>query len=57
MAHRGSGNCFVHVFVQPCFHGSPYDANLVPLSVTKRHPVHFILNPGQVEYELGVLMV
>ena len=32
-------------------------AHLVPLSVTKRHPVHFILNPGHVEYELGVLMV
>ena len=32
-------------------------AHLVPLSVTKRHPVHFILNPGYVEYELGVLMV
>ena len=32
-------------------------AHLVPLSVTKCHPVHFILNPGHVEYELGVLMV
>ena len=32
-------------------------AHLVPLSVTKRCPVHFILNPGHVEYELGVLMV
>ena len=32
-------------------------ANLVPLSVTKRRRVHFILNPGHVEYELGVLMV
>ena len=31
--------------------------HLVPLSVTKRLPVHFILNPGHVEYELGVLMV
>ena len=31
-------------------------AHLVPLSVTKRRPVHFILNPGYVEYELGVLM-
>ena len=26
-------------------------------AVTKRRPVHFILNPGHVEYELGVLMV
>ena len=32
-------------------------AHLVPLSVTKRRPVHFILNPGNVEYELGVLMI
>ena len=22
-AHRGSGDCYVHVFIQPCFHGSP----------------------------------
>ena len=22
-AHRGSGDCYVHVFVQPCFHGPP----------------------------------
>ena len=29
----------------------------MPLSDTKRLPVHFILNPGHVEYELGVLMV
>ena len=27
------------------------------LSVIKRRPVHFILNPGHVEYELGVLLV
>ena len=27
------------------------------LGVTKRRPVHFILNPGHVEYELGVQMV
>ena len=27
------------------------------LSVTKRRPVHFILNPGHVEYELGVQIV
>ena len=33
------------------------NAHLVPLSVTKRRPVHFILNPGHVEYELGGLMV
>ena len=26
-------------------------------AVTKRRPVHFILNPRHVEYELGVLMV
>ena len=32
-------------------------AHLVPLSVTKRRPVHFILNPGYDEYELGVPMV
>ena len=32
-------------------------AHLVPLSITKHIPVHFILNPGQAEYELGVLMV
>ena len=32
-------------------------AHLVPLSVTKRRPVHFILNQGHVEYELGVLMI
>ena len=32
-------------------------AHLVPLSVTKRRPFHFLLNPGHVEYELGVLMV
>ena len=31
--------------------------HLVPLSVTKRRPVHIILNPGHVEYELGVLTV
>ena len=31
--------------------------HLVSLSVTKRRPVHFILNPGHVEYELDVLMV
>ena len=30
-------------------HGSPMH--------TKRRPVHFILNPGHVEYDLGVLMV
>ena len=29
----------------------------MPLSVTKHHPVHFILNPGHVQYELDVLMV
>ena len=28
-------------------------ALFVSLSVTKRRPVHFILNPGHVEYELG----
>ena len=27
------------------------------LSLTKRFPVQFILNPGHVEYELGVLMM
>ena len=32
-------------------------AHLVPLSVTKRRPDHFILNLGHVEYELGELMV
>ena len=32
-------------------------AHLVQLSVTKRRPVHFILNPRHVEYEQGVLMV
>ena len=32
-------------------------AHLVPLSVTKCRPVHFILNPGHVEYELDVLVV
>ena len=32
-------------------------ARLVSLSITKRLPVPFIHNPGQVEYELGVLMV
>ena len=32
-------------------------AHLVPLSATKRRPVHFILNPGHVEYELGILIV
>ena len=32
-------------------------ALLVPLSVTKHRPVHFILNQGHVEYELGILMV
>ena len=26
-------------------------------AVTKNHPVHFIINPGHVEYELGVIMV
>ena len=34
-----------------------HHVHLVPLPVTKRHPVHFIFNPGHVEYELGVLMV
>ena len=27
------------------------------VSVTKRRPVHFILNPGHVEYEQGVQIV
>ena len=27
------------------------------LSMTKQLPVKFILNPGRVEYELGVLMM
>ena len=45
MAHWGSGDCYVYVF------------DMVPLSVIKRHPVHFILNPGHAEYELGILMV
>ena len=27
------------------------------MSVTKRRPVHFMLKPGHVEYELGVLIV
>ena len=31
--------------------------HLVPLSVTKRHTVHFILKPGHVEYKLGILIV
>ena len=30
-------------------------SHLVSLSVTKRRPVHFILNPGHVEYELGLI--
>ena len=37
---------YVHAFVQLCFHGSA--CTLVPLSVTKRLPVCFILNPKQV---------
>ena len=28
----------------------------MPLSVTKCHPVHFILNPGNVEHWLGILL-
>ena len=32
-------------------------AHLLPLSVTKGHPVNIIFNPETVEYELGVLMV
>ena len=27
------------------------------LSMTKHFPVQFILNPGHIEYELGVLMM
>ena len=37
------------------FHGLPMHTWC--RCVTKRRPVHFILNPGHVEYELGVLMV
>ena len=32
-------------------------AHLVPLSVTKHYPVHFLLNQGLVEYKLDGLMV
>ena len=32
-------------------------AHVMPLFITKRRPVHFILNQRYVEYELGVLMV
>ena len=31
-------------------------ARLALLSGTKRLPVHFILNPGNIEYELGILV-
>ena len=34
-----------------------HHAHLVPLSVTKRRSVHFILKLEHVEYELDVLMV
>ena len=46
--------CYVHMFLQPCFHGSLI--HMVPLSVTICLPVHFILTLGHVEYEIGVPM-
>ena len=55
-AHRGSGDCCVHLFCTALLSWITH-AHLVPLCVTKRHPVQFILNLGHIEYELGVLMV
>ena len=43
--------CLMLAFVQSCL------CMLFPLSVMKHFPVQFILNPGHVEYELGVLMM
>ena len=37
--------------VQHYVHGPPMENP--SMSVIKRHPVHFILNPGYIEYELG----
>ena len=34
-----------------------HPCTLGAVAVTKRRPVHFILNPGHVKYELGVLLV
>ena len=49
MAHRDSGDCYVHVFVQPCFHGSPYDANLVPLRARRTNGLKICLNPTWIQ--------
>ena len=43
--------------VYVCVHLYNTHANLISLSIVKRHPVHFILNQWYVEYVLGVLML
>ena len=48
-SHGGSGECLVYMNFYSLA-SMDHHAHLVSRSVTRRHPVHFILNPGHVEY-------
>ena len=49
---------YMHVFVQPCFHGSSKHTWYRCLSPTaSQSPLHVYINPEHVKYELGVRMV
>ena len=50
-SYIGPCSVLMLAFVQSC------PCMLFLLSMTKHFPVQFILNPGHVEYELGVLMM
>ena len=54
-AHGGSGDCMSMYLYSLAF--MDHTCALGATSVTKRNPVHSILNPGHIVYELGVLMV